>query len=247
MKKFGLVVDFGRKRLQWDERRWTQARQQNAGGHYLLDLAGDPSSFRREILKPSFVYAPDDLRQSPYDSLSEIGEATGHAREEKPDHPNDTTTKTLAPIKVRNICYTAENTATNVAKELKSTTALGQKKKVLGGLRCARFGVLLLAPQLCRSQTVQPSERLGPDRQNTPACFHGLDGRRTTRRDLALSDVWTMEPDPGAQLSDNRITHGPQTKEGLAPQTRPAVRPDSVQQASDGKGSCSLGAPPPRP
>ena len=33
MEKFGLVVDFGRKRLQWDECHWTQVRQRNAGGH----------------------------------------------------------------------------------------------------------------------------------------------------------------------------------------------------------------------
>ena len=58
MERFGLVVDYGRKRLQWDESRWTQVHQRNGTGHYLLNLAENPAKLRREIHDPSCVDVP---------------------------------------------------------------------------------------------------------------------------------------------------------------------------------------------
>ncbi len=67
--------------LGWlrDEQRWAQGPQRNARGRYLLDLAEDPLSSRRELRKPSFAYAaPDDLRQSPHGSLwQSLGDRRG--------------------------------------------------------------------------------------------------------------------------------------------------------------------------
>ena len=126
MEKFGLVVDFGRKRLQWDEHRWTQVRQRSSGGHYLLDLAEDPTSLRRELRKPSFVYAPDDLQRN--GNLLEVGDATGHMDDEEPEYTDHT--KNLPTNKVRSICYAAESAATKVTKQLKhATKPLVRKRK----------------------------------------------------------------------------------------------------------------------
>ena len=41
MATFGLVIDFGRNRLQWGDNRWQDIKQRNARGHRLLDLAED--------------------------------------------------------------------------------------------------------------------------------------------------------------------------------------------------------------
>ena len=41
MEKFGLVVDYGRKRLHWNDTQWTNVHQHGGKGHYLLDLAED--------------------------------------------------------------------------------------------------------------------------------------------------------------------------------------------------------------
>ena len=77
MERFGLVVDYGRKRLQWDDSRWTQVHQRNGTGHYLLNLAENLTKLRKEIHNPSFVDVPEDLRHVPNSSLLEVGQATG--------------------------------------------------------------------------------------------------------------------------------------------------------------------------
>ena len=49
MEKFGLVVDYGRKRLQWGDWKWTPVRQKNNTGHYLLNLAEDLNTLRTNL------------------------------------------------------------------------------------------------------------------------------------------------------------------------------------------------------
>ena len=58
MEQFGLVVDDGKKRLQWSDSTWTKVRQKDSQGHYLLDLLDDPHDLRRKIRNPDFVYVP---------------------------------------------------------------------------------------------------------------------------------------------------------------------------------------------
>ncbi len=65
MEKFGLVVDFGRTRLLWGERRWAKVQQRNAGGHYLLDLAEDPLSVRRELREDPLCLCAGRLATEP--------------------------------------------------------------------------------------------------------------------------------------------------------------------------------------
>ena len=56
--------------------------------------------------------------------------ARGQAEEEQSDHPDDTTTKTLAPSKDRSVCYAAESAVTKFAKDLKSAARpLFRKRK----------------------------------------------------------------------------------------------------------------------
>ncbi len=42
MEHFGLVVDFGSNRLQWDK-VWAPVRESSGGGHYLLTPSGHNS------------------------------------------------------------------------------------------------------------------------------------------------------------------------------------------------------------
>ena len=39
MEKFGLIMDFGLKRIKWKDAAWTDVSQKNQNGHYLLNLA----------------------------------------------------------------------------------------------------------------------------------------------------------------------------------------------------------------
>ncbi len=57
MEHFGLVGDFGKKRLQWGK-VWAPERQHSGGGRYLLDLCEDPTSMRRELRKPASCTPP---------------------------------------------------------------------------------------------------------------------------------------------------------------------------------------------
>ena len=54
MEHFGLVFEFGKKRLQWGK-VWAPVRQRSGGGRSLLDLREDQPSLRRELRKPAFV------------------------------------------------------------------------------------------------------------------------------------------------------------------------------------------------
>lgn len=48
MDNFGLVVDFGRKRLQWSgDDEWTRVKQKGNRGHYLLNLAENTEQMRK--------------------------------------------------------------------------------------------------------------------------------------------------------------------------------------------------------
>jgi hypothetical protein len=60
MEHFGMLVDFGKKRLQWDK-VWAPVRQRSGGVHYLLDLCKDPSSVGRGLRKLAFAHAPAEL------------------------------------------------------------------------------------------------------------------------------------------------------------------------------------------
>ena len=53
MEKFGLVIDYGKKRIQWDQNQWTRVHQRKKGGHYLLDLAENRHTFEQTSIPPS--------------------------------------------------------------------------------------------------------------------------------------------------------------------------------------------------
>ena len=59
MDKFGLIVDFGRKRLSWTDTDWTEVRQKDCRGHYLLHLAQDVDHLKAHVDRPQFSYIPD--------------------------------------------------------------------------------------------------------------------------------------------------------------------------------------------
>lgn len=88
MEEFGLIVDYGRKRLAWSgsDANWSRVKQKGCKGHYLLDLADCPEQLRREIRNPAFQYAPFGTPET--SSLMEIGLSTG-AGKKREQHDDD--------------------------------------------------------------------------------------------------------------------------------------------------------------
>ena len=121
MEKFGLVVDFGKKRLQWDATSWTDVRQKTAHGHYLLNLVENPQALRTEIRTPVFRHVPE----AP-DYVLEVGSATGDPAAEKndveDDDDSDNDHKELKPGKLRSILYALDSGRKVMDLMLKSTT-----------------------------------------------------------------------------------------------------------------------------
>ena len=119
MEKFGLVIDFGQKRLQWSDGSWTQVRQTHQNGHYLLDLASDPRALRRELRQPTFVDIPDHLTGT--ESLLEIGESTGDFSQVPKDRGQNELQKPLQGGRVRSILYAIDKAAGQLTRDLKSS------------------------------------------------------------------------------------------------------------------------------
>ena len=53
MERLGFMIDYGRKKLQWDDSPWTRVHQRS-GGHFLLDLAEGTNALRKELQQPAF-------------------------------------------------------------------------------------------------------------------------------------------------------------------------------------------------
>ena len=120
MEHFGMVVDFGNKRLQWDK-VWAPVKKSSGGGHFLLDLCEDPSNMRRELRKPAFAHAPAELSKQGW--LLELEDATGDPT--TTTTTDDTTTtdkysKDLAPKVVRNIMYAVDQATATVTRTLQA-------------------------------------------------------------------------------------------------------------------------------
>jgi len=128
MEKFGLVIDFGRKRLNWgDNRAWTTVRQKGHQGHYLLDLAEDAQALRKNLRAPQFVYIPEDVDPKQAILLNE-------EEESEDEVADDTTTsqlKTLTPSKLRSICYAADEAGARLTQGLRPS-----RKPLLRRRRC---------------------------------------------------------------------------------------------------------------
>ena len=58
MERFKLVIDYGRKLVQWSSSEWARVRQRDGKGHYLLDLAEDPVALRRNLRRPGLRVRP---------------------------------------------------------------------------------------------------------------------------------------------------------------------------------------------
>ena len=86
MGHFGLMIDVGRKRLQWNDSQCTRVRQGDGQGHYLLNLAEDPMRLREKIRAPEFRYAAREDDYSTGKAL--VGESTGQS--EVPEHARQT-------------------------------------------------------------------------------------------------------------------------------------------------------------
>ena len=116
MEKFGLVVDYGRRRLQWSDSEWTRVRQRNGQGHYLLDLAEDPTGLRAKLRKPDFVDVP--LGTPDTTSLLEIGESTGHPVAADVAEEDGELLKALLAQKARSFVLAVEQTQAQLSKSL---------------------------------------------------------------------------------------------------------------------------------
>jgi len=113
MERFGLVIDYGKKRLQWTATEWTKVKQRGSKGHYLLDLAEDLAALRRDLTKPSFVYAPD---APTHETTYEIGEATGTPTKTTPDPYS----KELSASTCRALCFSVTNTKAEMSRMLRA-------------------------------------------------------------------------------------------------------------------------------
>ena len=80
MEKFGLILDFGRKRLAWTDTQWAEVRQKDAKGHYLLHLIENPDQLRRDLHKPEFSYLPDQISDNVHDIESQFKRNGGWIR-----------------------------------------------------------------------------------------------------------------------------------------------------------------------
>lgn len=119
MEKFGLVVDYGRKRLQWDASSWATVRQKKAGGHYLLNLAEDPIAMRKEIRHPTFKNLPDEVMSM--DHVLDIEEATGHVSDHN-DGDDKNHLKDLPNGRMRGMYYAVDQQNASLQRELKAST-----------------------------------------------------------------------------------------------------------------------------
>ena len=64
MEKFGMIVDFGRKRLMWKNSLWTDVRQTSPNGHYLLNLMDNWKQLRSKLRRPDFSHYPSGVAHS---------------------------------------------------------------------------------------------------------------------------------------------------------------------------------------
>ena len=64
MEKFGMIVDFGRKRLMWKNSLWIDVRQTSPNGHYLLNLTDNWKQLRNRLHKPDFSHYPTGVNQA---------------------------------------------------------------------------------------------------------------------------------------------------------------------------------------
>ena len=131
MEKFGLVVDYGRNRLQWGDSKWTPVRQKNNTSHYLLNLAEDLNTLRTNLRRPEFQNLPNDVE----DALLEMDEESSgnnldHNHDDD-DTEDDSHTKPLKNNQMKPLCHVVDCAYTTLNKAVApSTRKLCRRRRV---------------------------------------------------------------------------------------------------------------------
>ena len=99
VEKFGLLIDYGRKRIQFSDGGWTEVKQRNGQGHYLLNLAEDVASMKKKLRKPDFKFAPDGID----DNVLEVAEDPTETETKEVEEPPTENYKDLTPSDARHI------------------------------------------------------------------------------------------------------------------------------------------------
>ena len=98
MEMFGLIIDYGRKRLCWQDTNWTPVRQKDPKGHYLLHLAEDVTMMKKGLVKPDFSHIPQGVETT----VLSIDASTGVVDSvPPPPEPYTDRTTDLKPSKFR--------------------------------------------------------------------------------------------------------------------------------------------------
>ena len=61
MIAFDLNLQRGKKRLSWGDQGWTEVKQRQPKGHFLLNLAEDMNHLRRNLRTPQFRKVPEEV------------------------------------------------------------------------------------------------------------------------------------------------------------------------------------------
>jgi len=140
MEQFGLVVDFGAKRLRWRDSRWTEVRQRNCQGHYLLNLAEDTEHMRTHLHHPDFAYVPPGLQHEAQPGFQKhaVCEVCDYTNQEVNAQdpvcypclgPEENDVKELLPHALRSILYAVTDASTRTSRLLTSACKPLRKRR----------------------------------------------------------------------------------------------------------------------